>query len=75
MAKKKDKKQNKNADKPELAVHETLELHEVTTVKQASLLKAGMMEPLVEDAKLREIIRKERKISKKAIDEIQELLP
>ena len=75
MAKKKDKKQNKNADKPELAVHETLELHEVMTVKQASLLKAGMMESLVEDPKLREIIRKERKISKKAIDEIQELLP
>ncbi|CAM2891397.1 spore coat protein [Salinicoccus roseus] len=75
MAKKKDKKQNKNAEKPELAVHETLELHEVMTVKQSSLLKAGMMESLVEDAKLREIIRKERKISKKAIDEIQELLP
>lgn len=75
MAKKKDKKQNKNVDKPQLAVHETLELHEVMTVKQASLLKAGMMESLVQDAKLREIIRKEHKISKKAIDEIQELLP
>ncbi|WP_271402310.1 spore coat protein [Salinicoccus roseus] len=75
MAKKKDKKNNKNTEKPELAVHETLELHEVMTARQASLLKAGMMESLVEDPKLREIIRKERKISKKAIDEIQDLLP
>ncbi|WP_342388719.1 hypothetical protein [Salinicoccus bachuensis] len=75
MAKNKDKKKNKSAEKPNLAVHETIELHEVMTIRQASLLKAGMMESLAEDSKLREIVRKERKISKKAIDEIQELLP
>ncbi|MCG1009985.1 spore coat protein [Salinicoccus sp. ID82-1] len=75
MAKKDSKKKSDNVDKPDLAVHETIELHEVMTVKQASLMKAGLMESLVEDSKLREIVRKEKKLSKKAINEIQELLP
>ena len=71
-------KNNKNQNsigKLNLAVHETLELHEVLTVKQASYLKANMMEGLVQDKELKDIIRKDATNSKKAIKEIQELLP
>ncbi|MFC3420086.1 hypothetical protein ACFOLA_11400 [Salinicoccus hispanicus] len=75
MAKKDSKKKSETVEKPDLAVHETIELHEVMTVKQASLMKSDLMESLVEDSKLREIVRKEKKLSKKAIKELQELLP
>ncbi|GAB3063470.1 spore coat protein [Salinicoccus sesuvii] len=75
MAKKDSKKKSETIEKPELAVHETIELHEIMTVKQTSLLKSDLMESLAEDSKLRDIIRKEKKLSKKVIKEIQDLLP
>lgn len=71
----KNKKKTETASKPDLAVHETLELHEVLTVKQSAYLKASMMEELAEDNELKKIIRKDARNSKKAIKEIQELLP
>lgn len=75
MAKKNEKKSTEAVAKPDLAVHETIELHEILTVKQSSYLKANMMLDMVEDKELKKIIRKDAKNSKKAIDEIQELLP
>lgn len=75
MAKKDNRKKSETVEKPDLAVHETIELHEVMTVKQASLMKSDLMESLVEDSKLRDLVRKEKKLSKKAIKELQELLP
>ncbi|SOC40784.1 hypothetical protein [Salinicoccus kekensis] len=75
MAKKSNKKKTETAKKPDLAVHETLELHEVLTVKQAAYLKANMMEEIAKDEDLKQIIRKDARNSKKAIKEIQELLP
>lgn len=75
MAKKSNKKKTETAKKPDLAVHETLELHEVLTVKQSAYLKANMMEELAKDKDLKQIIRKDARNSKKAIKEIQELLP
>lgn len=71
----KNNKNQNSSGKLNLAVHETLELHEVLTVKQASYLKANMMEGLVQDKELKDIIRKDATNSKKAIKEIQELLP
>lgn len=71
----KNNKNQNSSGKLNLAVHETLELHEVLTVKQASYLKANMMEGLVQDKELIDIIRKDAMNSKKAIKEIQELLP
>ena len=71
----KNNKNQNSSGKLNLAVHETLELHEVLTVKQASYLKANMMEGLVQDKELIDIIRKDATNSKKAIKEIQELLP
>lgn len=59
----------------ELGVHETLELHEVTTLRRSTLLKSHMMESIVEDPELRKLLRKEKQISEKAIDEIEALLP
>lgn len=78
MAKNTKNTKNKNSNsmqKPNLAVHETLELHEVLTVKQSAYLKANMMEELAKDKELKQIIRKDVTNSKKAIKEIQELLP
>lgn len=64
-----------STQKPKLAVHETLELHEVLTVKQSAYLKANMMEGLAKDNELKKLIRKDVTNAKKAIKEIQELLP
>ncbi|CAM4270964.1 hypothetical protein [Lacicoccus alkaliphilus] len=75
MAKNSNKKKTGSTQKPDLAVHETLELHEVLTVKQSAYLKANMMEEMAEDKELKKIIRKDSTDSKKAIKEIQELLP
>lgn len=75
MAKKNGKKNSEAIIKPDLAVHETIELHEILTVKQSSYLKANMMLDMADDKELKKIIRKDIKNSKKAIEEIQELLP
>ena len=75
MAKKNGKKNSETSAKPDLAVHETIELHEILTVKQSSYLKASMMVNMAEDKELKKIIRKDAKNSKKAIEEIQQLLP
>ncbi|GAA3729208.1 spore coat protein CotF [Salinicoccus jeotgali] len=65
------------SDKTEvpLGVHETLELHEIVTLRKASLMKAHVLESLVDDPKLRSLLRKEKQISEKAIEEIEALLP
>ncbi|GAB3063423.1 spore coat protein [Salinicoccus sesuvii] len=56
-------------------IHETLELHEVTTQRRSNLLKSHMMEAVVEDPELKKLLRRERQNSEKAIEEIQAFLP
>lgn len=58
-----------------LAVHETIEIHEVLTVKQAAILKAYATKSLVENDTLRQIIDSDIRTSEKAIKELQDLLP
>lgn len=58
-----------------LAVHETIEIHEVLTVKQAAILKAYATKSLVENDTLRQIIDSDIRTSEKAIKELQALLP
>ncbi|WP_077621719.1 spore coat protein [Sediminibacillus massiliensis] len=58
-----------------LAMHETLEIHEILTLKQSAILKAYAMKPLVEDDTLRQILDNEVTTSEKAIKELEELLP
>lgn len=49
-----------------LAVHETLELHEVLTLKQGCLVKSYALQSLVEDDTLRMIIGNDVSSSEKA---------
>ncbi|TVT28836.1 spore coat protein [Salinicoccus cyprini] len=65
----------KENDNVELGIHETLELHEVTTQRRSNLLKAHMMDAIVKDPELKKLLRRERQNSEKAIDEIETFLP
>lgn len=57
-----------------LALHETLETHELLTLKNVSLTKISLMEPLVQDEKLKTILAKERKKGKQSVERLQQLL-
>ncbi len=60
--------------KKELAIHETLEIHEVMTMKQACLVKAHAVSFLIKDDELRKLVEQEVKDTEKALDELQKLL-
>lgn len=57
-----------------LAVHETLELHELLTLKQSCLVKSYALQSLVEDDTLKMILDNDVSSSKKAIKELQSIL-
>ena len=57
-----------------LALHETLELHEVLTVKQSCLVKSYALQSLVEDDTLKMILDNDVSSSEKAIKELRKLL-
>lgn len=57
-----------------LAVHETLEVHEILTLKQSAILKAYAMKSLVEDDTLKQILDNDVQTSEKAIKELQDVL-
>lgn len=57
-----------------LALHERLETHELLTLKNVSLTKISLMEPLVQDEKLKAILSKERKNGKQSVERLQQLL-
>lgn len=57
-----------------LAMHETLEVHEILTLKTSCVTKGAAMLQLVEDEKLKKILEEDVQTSTKAIDELQEIL-
>ncbi|MFC3420093.1 hypothetical protein ACFOLA_11435 [Salinicoccus hispanicus] len=65
----------KENDDFKLGIHETLELHEVTTQRRSTLLKAHMMDAVVKDPELKRLLRRETQNSEKAIEEIETFLP
>lgn len=57
-----------------LAIHETLEIHEILTLKQSAILKAYAVQSLVDNNDLKKIINKDIRRSEREIKELQELL-
>jgi len=57
-----------------LAMHETLEVHEILTLKTSCVTKGTAMLELVEDEKLKKILEEDVETSTKAIDELQKIL-
>jgi similar to spore coat protein len=57
-----------------LAVHETLEIHEIMTMKQACLVKSYAVTPLVKDDRLKKLIEQDIQHSETALEELQALL-
>ncbi|MGG1370021.1 hypothetical protein ABE322_30255, partial [Priestia megaterium] len=57
-----------------LAMHETLEVHEILTLKTSCVTKGTVMLELVEDEKLKKILEEDVETSTKAIDELQKIL-
>ncbi|SDK35770.1 spore coat protein [Sediminibacillus albus] len=57
-----------------LAIHETLEVHEIITLKQSAILKAHAMKSLAEDDTLKQMLDNEVQRSEKAIKDLQEVL-
>lgn len=60
--------------KKDLAIHETLEIHEILTMKRVGLVKAYTVSPLVKDEQLKKLIDQDVKDSEQAIEELQKLL-
>lgn len=57
-----------------LALHETLEIHEILNFKTVCMTKSKTMQGLVSDEKLKSIMQKDVQQSSKAIHELQNLL-
>ncbi|MBT2279625.1 spore coat protein [Priestia megaterium] len=57
-----------------LAMHETLEVHEILTLKTSCVTKGTAMLELVGDEKLKKILEEDVQTSTKAIDELQKIL-
>lgn len=62
------------AKKTELAMHETLELHEILLFKTACLTKSIAMLELVQDSKLKKLLQEDVKLSSKAIEDLSDVL-
>ncbi|PSL41373.1 hypothetical protein B0H99_10255 [Planomicrobium soli] len=57
-----------------LAIHETLEVHEVLTFKTACLAKNKLFVDMVQDKKLKEIIEEDTELSTKAVKDLRKIL-
>jgi len=57
-----------------LAMHETLEVHEILTLKTSCVTKGTAMLELAKDEKLKKILEEDVQTSTKAIDELQKIL-
>jgi similar to spore coat protein len=57
-----------------LALHETLELHEILTFKNICCTKSATMQGLVSDPELKSILQLDCEMSKKHIQELSNLL-
>jgi len=58
----------------ELAMHETLEVHELLTFKTTCVAKSKMFISLVKDNKLKELLEEELELSTKAIKDLKKVL-
>lgn len=56
------------------ALHEALELHEITAFKTLCLTKSKTMKGLVTDEKLKQIMQQDVDISTRQLQELRELL-
>ncbi len=57
-----------------LAMHETLEVHEVLLFKTACLTKSKAMSELVQDSKLKKLLEEDIELSEKAIKDLSKIL-
>ncbi|MED3881746.1 spore coat protein [Priestia megaterium] len=57
-----------------LAMHETLEVHEILTLKTSCVTKGTTMLELVEDEKLKKILEEDVQTSTEAINELKKIL-
>ncbi|WP_102349094.1 hypothetical protein [Bacillus sp. Marseille-P3661] len=57
-----------------LALHETLEVHELLTIKNISLTKSTTMQGLAQDEELKNILATEVNTGKLAIQRLEELI-
>ncbi|ANF45651.1 spore coat protein [Priestia megaterium] len=57
-----------------LAMHETLEVHEILTLKTSCVTKGTAMLELVEDEDLKKILEEDVQTSTEAIKELKEIL-
>ncbi|WP_312086956.1 spore coat protein [Exiguobacterium sp.] len=60
--------------KSPLAIHETLEIHEIMTMKQSCLVKAVAVRSFVKDETLEKLIAQDIKDSEQALNDLQKLL-
>lgn len=56
------------------AMHETLELHELTAFKSLCLTKSKTMQGLAADAELQELLRTDAQLSTRQLQELSSLL-
>lgn len=61
-------------DNKKMAPHETLQLHEILTLKNLTLTKTVTMLPLVKDPELKEIMQNEVGITEKHIEELRNII-
>ncbi|EGL19317.1 MULTISPECIES: hypothetical protein [Paenibacillus] len=57
-----------------LALHETLDLHEITAFKNVCLTKAKTMQALVSDDALKSILQQDVQVSSRQLQELDQLL-
>ncbi|GAB1796724.1 spore coat protein [Priestia megaterium] len=57
-----------------LAMHETLEIHEILTLKTSCVTKGTAMLELVEDEELKKILEEDVQTSTEAIKELKKIL-
>ncbi|AJI20508.1 spore coat protein [Priestia megaterium] len=57
-----------------LAMHETLEVHEILTLKTSCVTKGTAMLELVEDEELKKILEEDVQASTEAIKELKKIL-
>ena len=57
-----------------LAMHETLEVHEVLLFKTSCVTKGTAMLEIIEDSKLKDILEEDIKKSTKAIEDLSKIL-
>jgi similar to spore coat protein len=61
-------------DKQGIALHETIQLHELLTFKNLSLTKSITMSPLVSDSELKLILKQDVKTAQQHIKDLRALM-